>query len=580
MDRKLAAILAADVVGYGRLMGQDESGTLAELKALRSELFDPKMAEHKGRIFKATGDGVLAEFPSVVNAVACAVDIQRAMAGRKPDLPEDRKIQLRIGINLGDVIVEGDDVFGDGVNVAARLEGVAPPGGVAVSGTVRDHLGNRLDLRFEDVGEQILKNIGQPVRIYSLTLGASSLQTASKYETRVTEKPSIAVLPFNNMSPDPEQEYFADGLVEDIITGLAHVPGLFVIARNSSFTYKGKAVDVRQVAKELSVRYVLEGSIRRAANRLRITGQLVDGATATHLWADKFEGAVEDIFDLQDRITQSIVGAIEPSLRRAEIDRARRNRPVRLDAYDLYLQALSHVYANNPTDGKLGVRLLEECLRLDPHYAVAHAYAAWCHEQLYHRAGFHAQDKILALDHARIAIKLGSADSQALSIGAFVHAILTQEYESAISALDRALAMNPNSALAFGFSAMVCSFSERYERAIEHAQKALRLSPFDMLNYHPYAALALTYLLTDRYEQAVTHSTLAIQENPTFIPLHVFLVASELRLGRLDAARAAADRLIEIAPQFTISGFARMRHLCQSSMEKITESLSTAGLPK
>ena len=371
-------------------------------------------------------------------------------------------------------------------------------------------------------------------------------------------KPSIAVLPFTNMSGDPEQDYFADGLVEDLITSLSKVAGLFVIARNSTFAYKGKIVDVRQVAKELGVRYVLEGSVRKAANRLRITGQLIEGATATHVWADKFEGAVEDIFDLQDRITESIVGAIEPSLRRAEIERARRKRPDSLDAYDLYLRAMPHAHANTPADTDEALRLLHEALRLDPNYASAHGYAAWCHEQRFFRGGFHPEDRAAALEHADIALSIDANDAQALSIGAFVHANITRDYEGAIGVLDRALKLNSNSALAFGFSALANAHSERHERAIEHAMKALRLSPFDPLNYHPYCALTLAYLFTDRLAEAVAYSTLAIQANPNFSVSHAYLVASHVKLGNLAPARTAAQRLLEIAPGFTVGGFVRM----------------------
>jgi adenylate cyclase len=318
-QRRLVAILAADVVGYSRLMGLDEAGTLVALKALRADLLDVKIAEHSGRVFKSTGDGLLAEFPSVVNAASCAIAIQRAMQARNNDLPEERAIRLRIGMNLGDVIVEGDEVFGDGVNVAARIESIAPPGGVAISGTVHDHLGTRLDVHFEDIGEQMLKNIDRPVRVYLIGDGG---RNGVSYPT-LPNKPSIAVLPFDNMSGDPEQDYFVDGLVEDIITALSRVTWFFVIARNSSFAYKGWAVDVRQVGRELGVRYVLEGSVRKAGNRLRISGQLIDTATGSHIWADRFDGEIENIFDLQDKITASVAGAIQPKLLKAEIERAR-----------------------------------------------------------------------------------------------------------------------------------------------------------------------------------------------------------------------------------------------------------------
>ena len=384
------------------------------------------------------------------------------------------------------------------------------------------------------------------------------------------------MLPFTNMSGDPEQEYFADGLVEDLITNLSKNSGLFVIARNSTFVYKGKAVDIRTVARELGVRYVLEGSVRRSASRLRITGQLIEGAAGTHVWADKFEGPLEDIFDLQDRLTESIAGAIEPSLRRAEIDRARRKRPDSLDAYDLYLQALPYAYANTPVDTDEALRLLRESLRLDPNQPVAHAYAAWCLEQRYFRGGFHPEDKEAALDHARTS--LASDDPQALSIAAFARYHLAHDYESADAALTRALAMNGNSALAFGFSTLV-NVSVDPERAIDHAQKALRLSPFDPLNYHPYCALGLAYLFTGRAEESLGYLNLAIQSNPSFFLLYALLAASLVELGRLDAAQAAIKRLLEAAPGFTVGAFVRMNLWNPGVMEALAAALSKAGLP-
>jgi TolB-like protein/class 3 adenylate cyclase len=318
MARKLAAIIAADVVGYSRLMGIDEAATLAVLKTHRRELIDPKIAEHQGRIVKTTGDGLLIEFPSVIEAVQCAVEVQRAMQDRNKDIPADRRIEFRVGINLGDIIIDGDDIYGDGVNVAARLEAIAEAHGICVSGVVHDQVRDKLDLAFEDLGQRQLKNIVRPVHVFRIAAPAIGLRTPpAKPALALPDKPSIAVLPFTNMSGDPEQDYFADGMVDDIITALSHFKALFVIARNSSFTYKGRAVDVKQIGRELGVRYVLEGSVRKAANRVRITGQLVDTATGAHLWAERFDGGLGDIFDLQDRVTESVVGASGESRDRA-----------------------------------------------------------------------------------------------------------------------------------------------------------------------------------------------------------------------------------------------------------------------
>ena len=479
------------------------------------------------------------------------------------------------------MIVEGKDRYGEGVNVAARLQQLAEPGGICVSGKVAREVEKKLAFSFESMGDQQVKNISEPVPAYRVVMEGSTAATPPPALLSLPNKPSLAVLPFTNMSGDTEQDYFADGLVEDLITGLSKVPGLFVIARNSTFaSYRGKTVDIRQVAKDLGVRYVLEGSVRKAGSRLRITGQLVEGTDATHVWADKFEGALEDVFDLQDRLTESIVGAIEPSLRRAEIERARRKRPESLDAYDLYLRALPHVYANTPRRTDEALRLLDEALRLDPNYAPAHAFAAWGHEQRFLRGGFHPEDRAAALEHAHFALSIGVDDPQALSIGAFVNANITHDYDGAITALDRALKMNANSALAFGFSALSHMFSESYETAVEHALKALRLSPFDPLNYHPYLALAMVYLFTERLQEAVRYATLAVQSNPDFTVLHAALAASNASLDRLDEAHAAAKRLLEIAPGWTISSFEKMHLFRPGQTAIMAAALRKAGLPE
>src|SRR5215470_13589002 len=343
VERRLAAILAADVAGYSRLMGADEEGTHERLQAHLGELVNPKVAEHRGRVVKNTGDGLLAEFASVVDAVRCAVEMQRGTAERNAGIPPEKRIDFRIGINLGDVIVEKHDIFGDGVNVAARLEALAAPSGVLISNTVHDHVRDRLPIAFEDLGDHQVKNIARPVRVYRVrdpTAPVEKPLPASTPPLPLPDKPSLAVLPFQNMTGDAEQDYFVDGIVEEITTAISRLPWLFVIARNSSFTYKGRAVDVKQVAQELGVRYVLEGSVRKAQNRVRITGQLIDTASGTHIWADRFDGALDDIFELQDEVASSVVGAIEPKLRLSEIERARRKPPESLDAYDLHLRAL------------------------------------------------------------------------------------------------------------------------------------------------------------------------------------------------------------------------------------------------
>ena len=426
--RKLAAILAADVVGFSRLASADEDRTLARLRALRGDLIDPTIAVHKGRIVKRTGDGALVEFRSVVEAVQCAIEIQNAMVERNAGVPEDKRIVFRIGVHLGDVVEESDgDLIGDGVNIAARLEGVASPGAICLSEDAYRQVRARLDLKVSDLGHTQLKNMSEPVRVYSLQVGLPArAMPAIAVEPSVAEKPpapptlpdkpSIAVLPFQNMSGDAEQEYFVDGMVEDITTALSRIKWLFVIARNSAFVYRGRAVDIRQVGRELGVRYVLEGGVRKAANRLRITAQLIEAETGAHLWADRFDGALDDVFELQDQITETIVGIIEPNLRLTEIERARRKRPNSLSAYDFYLRAQPHFRSAMPEDAKVGMGLLAEALKIDPLYAPAHAQMAWGLEQIMVRGSGTEADAVAGVTHARAALVYGGDDAAALAI--------------------------------------------------------------------------------------------------------------------------------------------------------------------
>jgi adenylate cyclase len=376
VERRLAAILAVDVAGYSRLMGEDEEGTHERLKAHLRELVDPKIRVHHGRIVKNTGDGFLTEFPSVVDAVRCAVEMQREMAARNAAVPAERRIEFRMGINVGDIIIEDDDIFGDGVNIAARLETLAEPGGICISAAAHEQVRDRLDLAFDDLGEQQVKNIARPVRTYRVALGISSrVALPAAAPLPLPDKPSLAVLPFANMSGDPEQEYFADGMVEEITTAIARLPWLFVIARNSAFTYKGKPVAVKQVAQELGVRYVLEGSVRKAGNRVRITGQLIDTTTGAHIWADRFDGALDDIFELQDQVASNVAGAIEPKLRQSEIERASRKPTANLTAYDFYLRALAQSYRYTEAGLADAVVLARQALAIDPSYTPAAAMA-------------------------------------------------------------------------------------------------------------------------------------------------------------------------------------------------------------
>jgi adenylate cyclase len=414
--RKLAAILAADVAGYSRLTGLDEEGTLERLRNLRRELINPAVSLHRGRVVKTTGDGILIEFLSVVDAVRCALDVQRGMDRQNADVSTEKRIEFRVGINVGDVVVEGEDLLGDSVNVAARLEGIAEPGGICISDTAYQQVRDKVDARFQDAGEQQLKNISRPVRVYRVQ--PSGAAAGPRPALPLPDKPSIAVLPFKNMSGDPEQEYFADGIVEEIITALSRFRQLFVIARNSSFTYKGRAVDEKQVGRELGVRYVLEGSVRRSGDRVRVTGQLIDAVTGAHLWADRFDGALEDIFDLQDRVTTSVVGAIAPKLEQAEIDRAKRKPPENLDAYDYYLRGMASHYQSWSKDAiNEALRLYYKAIELDPDFASAYGAAARCYIE--RRSSNWMTDRVKETAEterlARRAVELGRDDAQALS---------------------------------------------------------------------------------------------------------------------------------------------------------------------
>jgi adenylate cyclase len=379
-ERRLAAILAADIAGYSRLMGAGEEGTLARLKALRRELIDPKIAAHRGRLVKTTGDGLLVEFASVVDALRCATEVQQEMVGRNAGTPAAERIELRIGVHQGDIVVEEGDIFGDGVNVAARLEALAEPGGICVSARVQEDAAGKLDLPFNDIGEHSLKNIARPIRVYRVA-GDIAATATNRASLPLPDKPSVAVLPFQNTSGDPEQEYFADGMVEDITAALCRVRDFFVIARNSAFSYKGRAVPVQQISRELGVRYLIEGSVRKAGNRVRITAQLIDGPSGNHLWADRYEGGMTDIFDLQDRITESVVGAIQPWVRSAEIERSRRKRPESLDAYDLVLRAYPSVWSLERAANEAALKLLDQAIAIEPDYQLALSLAAWCHAQ-------------------------------------------------------------------------------------------------------------------------------------------------------------------------------------------------------
>jgi TolB-like protein/class 3 adenylate cyclase len=580
VERRLAAILAGDVAGYSRLMGQDETGTLARLKAHRREFIDQKIAEHKGRIVKTTGDGILIEFPSVVEAVACAVAIQHGISERNTEIPADQRIEFRIGINLGDVIVEDGDIHGDGVNVAARLEALAEPGGICVSRVVRDQVRDKLDLSLEDLGEQSLKNIARPVRVFRIHPAGTPVAAAGGPALTVPEKPSIAVLPFQNMSGDPEQEYFADGMVEDIVTGLSRIKWLFVIARNSTFVYKGKAIDVKTVGRELGVRYVLEGSVRKAGNQVRVTAQLIDSANAGHVWAQRYDRALDDIFAVQDELTMSVIGAIEPTLRKAEIERARRKRPDSLGAYDLYLRALPLATTCMPDDADKALPLLEEAIRLEPDYAVVLALIAWCHEQRYLRGGLREETRAAALKHAHAAIIAGGDDAMALAVAGFVIGVVEHDFAAALDALDRSIELGPSSAFAHAFSSIIRAWKGDDPGSVSHAETALRHSPYDPLNWFPYIGLAYTHFFSGRFEETISAADRALQGNPRFSVPAFLKTAALARLGHETEAAASARRVLELQPGFTITSLVDSEFTSPERLTVLAAALRQVGLPE
>jgi TolB-like protein/class 3 adenylate cyclase len=579
--RRLTAILAADVAGYSRLMGADEEGTHERLKAHLGELIEPKIQEHRGRTVKNTGDGMLVEFPSVVDAVRCAVEVQREMAERNADVPVERRIEFRIGINLGDVIVEEHDIFGDGVNVRARLEALAEPGGICVSRVVRDQVRDKVDFGFEDLGEQQVKNIARPVRVYRIPLAETA---RTKAPLPLPDKPSLAVLPFQNMTGDAEQDYFVDGIVEEITTAISRLPWLFVIARNSSFAYKGKSPDLRQVGRELGVRYVLEGSVRKAGNLVRITGQLIDTASGAHIWADRFGGALDDIFELQDQVASSVVGAIEPKLRLSEIERASRKLTGIAGAYDLYLRALPQFHAWTPEGHLEATRLSLRALELDFSYSPAAALVGWCRviQRSHGWAALSEADRDEAVRLARRAIETGRDDPDALWMAGQVVAFFAGEHAAAASAIDRALALNPNSAHAWMVGGWVQCMLNKPDSAIDSLRRGLRLSPLDPLGWMFKNWLALAHLVAGRYEDAMEWVDQSLREQPRYIHAVRTKVVLCAQLGRITEAHDWLSRVLELQPQLTVTGFRMLAGMRFSPelMGVYVEGLRRAGLPE
>ena len=590
--RKLAAVLAADVAGFSRLTGADEDRTLARLRALRSDLIDPTIAVHNGRMVKRTGDGALVEFRSVVEAVRCAIEIQNSMVERNAGLQPERRIEFRIGIHLGDVVEESDgDLMGDGVNIAARLEGIAQPGAICLSEDAYRQVKSRLDVAISDLGETKLKNIVEPMRVYSLQFGGAGwprttasvrAATSTAPVLSLPDKPSIAVLPFQNMSGDPEQEFFADGIVEDIITALSRFRQLFVIARNSCFVYKGRAVDVKQVSHDLGVRYVLEGSVRKAASRIRITAQLIDASTGIHLWAERFDGGLEDIFDLQDQITARVVGEIAPKLEQAEIERAKRKPTESLDAYNYYLRGMANVNQWTRASNDEALRSFYKAIELDSEFAAAYGMAAWCYiwRKLNGWVSDRAQETSEGIRLAKRAVELGKDDAVALCRGGHAFSWFLHDLDNSAAFIDRALALNPNLAAAWNLSGWVRAYRGELDLAIEHQARAMRFSPIDPILYNMYVGTAFAHFLAGRYDEASEWANKALREQPNYPAATRILAASKALLGQLDEAHDAMADLRKVDPSLRVSNVSEVYPVRRpEDLAKLVEGLRKAGLP-
>jgi adenylate cyclase len=570
-QRRLAAILAADVVGFSRLMEADEAGTLAALKTRRKEVLEPLVAKHRGRIFKVTGDGVLVDFASAVNAVQCAVELQEKFDAANADMSEARHIVLRIGVNLGDVMVEGADLYGDGVNIAARLEAIAQPGGIIVSGTAYDHLKNKLKVGFDDLGAQTLKNIAEPVRAYCVVGTPAITASAPK---PISDKPSIAVLPFTNMSGGPEQAYFSDGITEDIITELSRFRSLLVIARNSSFAFRGERIDITEIARRLGVQYIVEGSVRQAGNRVRITAQLIDAASGTHLWADRYDRDLEDVFAVQDEVVRTVVATVAGRVEVAGAQFTKRKPPESLAAYDYVLRGLEQVNLDGEAHNAEARRLFEKAVELDPQYAAGHAYLAlaiylqWLSDR--------ASEKLdLALSSARHALALDENDSRCHRILSNIYAHMRQ-HDRAEFHSERSVSLNPNDAHAAMNRALQLRDLGRSEEGIEWARKAMRLNP-----YHPnwyWHCLARVLHTAGRYEEALDAYN-RIMDRPSFF--HAYVAACHAEMGRMAEARAHVFLALEAKPDFSVGAWGKTLPLkSDADLQRFLDGLRKAGLPE
>ena len=589
MERRLAAVLAADIVGYSRLMRADEEGTLARLKALHRELFEPKVREHRGRIVKLMGDGALVEFASAVDAVRCAVAVQEGMAAREAGVAEESALALRLGINLGDIIIDSGDIYGDGVNLAARLEGLAEPGGICLSASIHEQVRHKLDMTFEDLGEQSVKNIAEPVRVFRVVAetpeAAPAAAPGAEASLPLPDKPSIAVLPFDNMSGDPEQEYFADGISEDLITALSKIRWFFVIARNSTFTYKGQAVEVTQVARELGVRYVIEGSVRKAGNRVRISAQLIDATTGRHVWAERYDRDLADIFELQDEMAQTIAGAVEPELSAVERERAARKAPESLDAWETYQRGLWHLWSFTRDDNTEAQRVLRRAQKLDPGFATAYAFESYSH-YLHAMLGFaEAPDESLAaaLTAAKRALALDDKDPVAYFALGRVY-MMHGKHDASVAELETTLALNPSFAMAYHGLGSALMLSGRLEEAAEALDKAIRLSPRDPVLWGMMCFRSMTCSLLRQYEAAAEWARRAAHEpraDKGGYWAYAVLASALGNLGHTVEAREAVDEALRRKPDLSLSYLAKTLPTKQpGGIDPYLDGLRKAGLPE
>lgn len=586
VERRLAAVLAADVAGYSRLMGSDEERTLLELKLLRRTLIDTSIAAHRGRIVKTSGDGMLVEFVSAVDAARCAVEVQRAMVAHNVDVPEEARIEFRIGIHVGDIIIDENDIFGDGVNIAARLEGIARPGGVCMSEDAHRQVRGKVDFVFDDMGVQTLKNIAEPMRAWHVRCaadarlpGRSARAPAQASGPALPDKPSIVVLPFDNMSAEDGQDYLADGIVEAITAALSCIRSFFVIARNSAFTYKGRATDARAVGRELGVAYLLEGSVQKAGNRLRITVQLIETEGGSHVWSSRFDGMLDEFFDLEDRITQQVAGALQPSIRLAEIERSRRRRPQDLGSYDYTIRAMPHTWVLEKEESGKALDLLETALAIDPEYPLALALAGWCHAQ---RAVYNWADDVVgsqekARSLAERAANLSGDDPLILTVLGAVNTFV-RNYGTARILLERALALDSNCAWAWSRLGWIETYSDRPQNAIRHFEQALRLSPIDPMNFNNYAGIGAAHEVAQDYEKAVEFYLRALQERPHATWLYRNLTSALAGAGRIDEAKAAFAELMRNYPGLTASKFKEAMVFSGPTLDRMVRYLQSLGL--